>query len=931
MTTLAIAEIISAFYAGLMLVGYLIWRDNSNCMKRLKMLSRLTIIWLLSDAFAYVFNEYEIKNKVVYVCIFACNLLAYVMSNVVLMGFLLYCEAYINEKIPLNKWVFGSPIIAIVINIVIDVVYFLNGHMIAFRDNHFVIVGTAPMFVLVSYMLVMFYPPGVAFVKRKYVGKKSIIFLASYGIPVIFSVLILMKTGLDLTVIAGSVSVIFTVSFMQRELTNRHIQSEAAHDAIAENNVRILTLEDKFEALYDVELQTGKYEMYMKGKTFEDIFKRLVNENNFFSDATRSIEVVYEDDRDDILKIFNKDYIVEKLSKDSQFDWFYRVKVGQKVLWSKLRIVYKNEDKNNVIIGFFNAEEEMNAKLLMEQQKQEWLKSRLRGDALSFVAEDDPNIEKFIEFFGERFLEFSECNKIIFKTNEGNIYSYETPGTRIFDTKACMNCPFDNCENPVPADENYIIVKDTAEGINNIKPNAGCPAKSFFKQTVYSEGRPVGVFTVYYLEAYHQSTDSGNEIMKSVAVYLGLLMGRKEAKRAERDKIEAEASNKAKTEFLFNMSHDIRTPMNAIIGFTNMAKKNMNNPDKLLDCIEKTQQSGDILLSLINSILDMSRIESGQVVLEEVAFDVRKSFKGIESIMTELADTKHIKLQFEIENVTDNLVLADYKRCIRVFINIITNAVKYTKEGGYVNVKCSQTGRRDDGYGLYCYTFEDNGIGMSEEFQKRVFDQFAREENSDTKDVQGTGLGLSVVKTFVDLMGGTVSCSSKQGEGTTFTLILPFKIKDEDLTEEYDTVGSASVVSKTDTEELMEIYRGKRVLVTEDNELNLEIATDVLEEVGLIVEYAMDGLEAINKIKEKGIDYFDFILMDIKMPVMGGYEATERIRSMYPGSNIPIIALSANAFEADRQASIEAGMNDHVAKPINPRELYAVLNKIFGL
>ena len=387
----------------------------------------------------------------------------------------------------------------------------------------------------------------------------------------------------------------------------------------------------------------------------------------------------------------------------------------------------------------------------------------------------------------------------------------------------------------------------------------------------------------------------------------------------------AEAASEAKTSFLFSMSHDIRTPMNAIMGFTNIAKKNMDNKEKLQDSLDKIQKSGSLLLSLINSILDMSRIESGKATLNETAADVRASFTDLESTLAELAKSKDIELSFKIADIKNPFVYVDCDRANRIFMNIISNSIKYGKEGGYVKACCEQLGEAENGYGRYKYTFEDNGIGMSPEFVKHVFEEFSREENSTISGIQGTGLGLSVCKAFTELLGGTIECESQQGVGTCFTVILPFRVRegsDEDEQREYPEIRAGKdLITNKKTVDLS----GKRALLVEDNELNREIATDILNCQGIEVECAENGAVSVQMLKEKGKKYYDFILMDIQMPVMNGYEATAEIRKLYPDLRAPIIALSANAFAEDKESSAKAGMDGHVAKPIDTKELFGIL------
>ena len=417
------------------------------------------------------------------------------------------------------------------------------------------------------------------------------------------------------------------------------------------------------------------------------------------------------------------------------------------------------------------------------------------------------------------------------------------------------------------------------------------------------------------------------DIMKGMVVGLRKIDAEKASEKALEDALnKAEAANEAKSNFLFSMSHDIRTPMNAITGFTNMAIKHIDDKDKVLDCLDKTKNAGSMLLSLINSVLEVSRIESGHATLDEQPGDVFLSFANISTTMNELAVAKNIDLSFNFLDIRDRYVYADFSRCMRVFVNIISNAIKYTPEGGWVKVTCEQAGTAKDGIGTYRYTIEDNGIGMSEEFQKHVFDQFSREETSTVSGIQGTGLGMSVVKSFVELLGGEITVKSKQGEGSTFTVLLPFRLQEEEkltdpVTGEVIYAGGHADVEVDDIS-----FFGKKVLLVEDNEMNREIAQDILEENGFIVDTAEDGTIAYDiMIMAKPGDY-DLILMDIQMPIMNGYEATSKIRALTSGvEKIPIIALSANAFAEDRKKSLEAGMNDHDSKPINVQELKASL------
>ena len=386
----------------------------------------------------------------------------------------------------------------------------------------------------------------------------------------------------------------------------------------------------------------------------------------------------------------------------------------------------------------------------------------------------------------------------------------------------------------------------------------------------------------------------------------------KDLKKAKED---AEAANVAKSTFLFNMSHDIRTPINAIKGFTDMAVKNYDNKGKAMDSLTKVQESCDVLISLVNNILDMSRIESGKATIHENGIRIREIFTNIRPMLEAQAGGKNIALSFRMSGIGEETVLCDIVHVHQILVNLITNAIKYTQDGGNVWVEAERIEGESEELGNYRFTVKDNGYGMSPAYQKIAFDMFSREENSTTSGIQGTGLGLPLCKKITEMMGGTISMESEQGIGTTFTVELPFKLLEAVEPEEVPV----------EAETVLADFRGKKILLVEDNELNREIATDILEDEEIVVETAEDGRAAVEILRQKGPAYFDCILMDIQMPYMNGYEATKAIRAMYPGAGIPIIALSANAFEEDRKKSLEAGMNAHVAKPIVVEELFKVM------
>ena len=380
----------------------------------------------------------------------------------------------------------------------------------------------------------------------------------------------------------------------------------------------------------------------------------------------------------------------------------------------------------------------------------------------------------------------------------------------------------------------------------------------------------------------------------------------------------AESANRAKSTFLFNMSHDIRTPMNAIIGYADLASRHSDDPAKLKKYMENIQVCGQNLLMLLNNVLDLARIENDKTEMEYSVSDVEKDFRNCIAMFRNQADSKGQTL-----TVTTQLpypyIYADIPHLTEVCTNLVSNAVKYTGAGGTIRCGVTQKPGEKEGWCDTVVTVADNGIGMSQEFQKHIFEPFERERTSTVSKVEGSGIGMGIVKKLVGLMGGTVEVESKIGVGSTFTVTIPCRIASE---EEAQAKRAADPADR-------ESLRGTRILLTEDNDLNAEIATELLQEEGCTVDRAKDGVECVDMLEKAANGTYQIILMDIQMPVMNGYDAAKKIRGMDDPqkADIPIIAMTANAFSEDRQAALDAGMNDHVAKPINMNILVPTIQK----
>ena len=381
---------------------------------------------------------------------------------------------------------------------------------------------------------------------------------------------------------------------------------------------------------------------------------------------------------------------------------------------------------------------------------------------------------------------------------------------------------------------------------------------------------------------------------------------------------EADAANKAKSAFLLSISHDIRTPMNAIIGFTNIAL-HQNMVSDIHDSLKKVQQSSNHLLSLLNDVLDFSRIESGKVTISPEPVDITQLTDNVQAIMNGLLYNRDLQFEVHRESLKNPYVLADVVRIREVLVNLLGNAVKFTKDGGEITLDISSYPGADEKHIITRYVVRDNGIGMSEEFQKKLFDPFSQEDDANARtQYKGTGLGMAITKKYVDMMGGSIAVESKKGVGSTFTVEIPLELPEQ-------------VIQSEQKQHLHRDLTGIHVLMAEDNDLNAELATIMLEDAGMTVTRASDGKEVVNLFKNHPRGTYDLILMDIMMPNMDGHQATKAIRALgierSDAVTIPIIALSANAFIDDIQESLDSGMNDHISKPINMEELTDTIAK----
>ena len=403
-----------------------------------------------------------------------------------------------------------------------------------------------------------------------------------------------------------------------------------------------------------------------------------------------------------------------------------------------------------------------------------------------------------------------------------------------------------------------------------------------------------------------------------------LMLHRKQREKLYTEEIrksaeKARKANEAKTRFLFNMSHDIRTPMNAIVGFSGLLEKSIHDEKKSLDYIKKIRVSSDILLTIINQVLEMARIESGKITLSSDSVNIREMVEAMNTVFESSLTKKSLEYQCSL-NVVHDQILCDKTKMEEIILNVVSNSIKYTNPHGKITVSIDELDSEDEKNANYKVVVEDNGIGMSQDYLPHIFEEFSREHTSTETRVAGTGLGLPIVKSLVDRMGGTIEVESEEGKGTRFIMKFSFPVSLENQVREKE---------KQNIPDITEKLKGKRILLAEDNDLNAEIAETVLVEAGIEVKRVEDGLQCIEELKKMPENYYDVILMDVQMPNMDGYTATQRIRDLDDSrAEIPIIAMTANAYDEDRRKAQEAGMDGFLAKPLDVDEMMRLLGKI---
>ena len=654
------------------------------------------------------------------------------------------------------------------------------------------------------------------------------------------------------------------------------------------------SMSDDFECLLHVDFDSDVEERYRLSENISKALPEWVAETTY----TKSVELIADNliipsDREQFLYNTNPQIVLGNLKKGIPHIVYHRLKIGNEVKWYRIKYVHHKAhgDKNCAILGVADSDASIH-------------KSMKERAVIGALGEDYSFISYINPITMEETIYRSDARDDVLDEKWEKSKNYEERRTII-------------AENLVHPEDKEHFDKETT--LSKLAVDLLKDPIKYINFRIFHKGNLV----YYQMKCVLVEIDGEKNVVvgyKNIDRETCEKIAYQEELKLAREK--AEAANEAKSKFLFNMSHDIRTPMNAIIGFTGMAMSHIDEKDKALECLDKVRLSSKHLLALINDILDMAQIESGKVQCEYLPACITEEAEQLMEMVRETTN-KNVTLSSDFTDIKHDYVLADRLHMDRIVTNIISNSIKYTPDGGNIKYSIKEKPACCEGYYSYDFIIEDNGIGMSEEFQNHIFESFEREKNTTTSGVQGTGLGMAITKNLVEILGGTIDIESKLGKGTKVTIHLNMEAT------------SPKSLVKEETEEISgSNLNGKRILFVDDNELNREIAVDILEDLGLMVEVAENGKQAVDKYKQlidaKEIDYYDLVFMDVQMPVMDGYEATKVIRSLTRncGYRVPIVAMTANAFEEDKRASIEAGMDAHLTKPVDVKALLKIMNHL---
>ena len=687
----------------------------------------------------------------------------------------------------------------------------------------------------------------------------------------------------------------------QKKIEEALIAVDKLNKALKEESAISVALSYEYSSLFKIDVASGTTSLYRTdGKAINPkVLEKLMEFGDYTTVLHKYIDTfVVEEDRERLKQSIELDVLLKNVPDVGLYKLGYRRIMNGVIAYFEMNVVKIINENNEItlIFGFRDIDKEMRRQL-KQTRKMELQHETIEGLASEYysVLLVDPINDTVTSFRAKD--RFSQNLKKSFEL-------YDNRWSKVMQ-KYALNEVSDNSR------EEY-LEKMSLEYMKSHNEDY-----SFTFEAITDDG-------ISYLQirvSYVLEKDGTNVVVIGTRNVDDIIKKERQQETVLQNALKAaDAANKAKSEFLFNMSHDIRTPINAIIGFTDLLEKHINDKDRVINYISKIKTSNDFLLSIVNNVLEMAKIESGAATLEEKIMNIDVFHNSLFSMFESQIEAKNIKFT-KNRDIRNNTILCDEPKLREIFLNILSNALKYTNPGGKITLSITEIPSKNHEYSIYQTIIEDNGIGMSEEFIPHLFEEFTRERSTTESKITGTGLGMPIVKKLVELMHGTIKVESKLGVGTKIIISIPHKI--------IRNIDYQKIEKKHNNYDLKQ-FKGKRVLLAEDNEFNAEIAITILEEAGFIVEHALDGAICVDMIKNNTAGYYDFILMDIQMPNMDGYKANKVIRNLnnIKKANIIIIAITANAFDEDKKAAFDAGMNYHLAKPIKSDELIIALGEI---
>ncbi len=707
-----------------------------------------------------------------------------------------------------------------------------------------------------------------------------------------------------------------TISYFDSKATGDefYVSSlEKQKTLLVEGLKRIKGLATEYQLLRFYNLKTGEFTNYYTAKTAADEPNQLIYSiGDYKSNHEESVRrFCHPDYAEEMRKFSENDYIRHVLDNKKKYVMRFLSDTGRGYRWTEyvlIKIDPVDEPATEVAIGFIDVDDIVRIEMAKDAafRAQTDIVTALSSDFSNVynvnAHKDEVNIIKLEGRVIEDFKDWEQRKKAF-------------PYSKIFGDYI-----FDRVH---PEDRSAMLELLNPDKVDEILSKTGEYTGTY---RIFVEGE-----ISYFEFKLMKLKDSGQVILAFRNIDSIVMEEKRKAQALEEALMDADKANRAKTTFLNNMSHDIRTPMNAIMGFTTLAKKHIEDRDAVLEYLSKIDISGKHLLRLINDVLDMSRIESGKVTIEERVVHIPEIMDDLATIVQADIDAKSQTFIVDFGSVSNNYIITDRLRINQILLNIVSNAIKYTPEGGRIAVKVLEKPGRMTGYSTYEFRVKDNGIGMSKDFSEHIFEAFTREKTSTVSKIEGTGLGMAITKHIVDMLGGTITVNSEQGKGTEFVVTLDCKLSDK-TEASHKTSGKSVKSNSSEGNADNNIFKGKKILLVEDNPLNQEIAVDILSEAGFNVFVASDGDIAVEKLRKMRKGDYDLVLMDIQMPRMDGYTATKYIRKLDNkyASAIPIIAMTANAFDEDRKQALDCGMNEFVAKPVKIHRLMDVMMELMS-